>query len=355
MEIKRYLGYTDGIKEPRKTKIENELKASYRYNGKIYNAINLLCMKLLEGYFPEKEENYQYYKRNGELSKPRNLYKYYNPNREQFFELNKTQYDFVCYLIEKGLNTEDKMFAYDRADIEHIESLRKKELEEKARQEEDDLKRTKEKERMKKIITEESNNIPQEEKEIVDSIFLNVYGEVNSFNYSLVALIHNFDDPYCKEEIISRLHNDNKASIKVFECITGLKLPVSYKKRRVYLEGITTADFKGMTAYKTRKKNEEEFYIIKCTPEGNQWTKVIAKPFSKYGVDMFIRCNNGIFSISLAEAGMRVCDGKTKKECFKKLEKLVDDKGEETFLQIVKDTTEKIYKTAGINPRYQIV
>ena len=38
MEIKRYLGFTDGIKEPRKTKIENELDRLYRYNGNIYNA-----------------------------------------------------------------------------------------------------------------------------------------------------------------------------------------------------------------------------------------------------------------------------------------------------------------------------
>lgn len=38
MEIKRYLGFTDGIKEPRKTKVENELDRLYRYNGNIYNA-----------------------------------------------------------------------------------------------------------------------------------------------------------------------------------------------------------------------------------------------------------------------------------------------------------------------------
>ena len=37
MEIKRYLGFTDNIKEPRKTKVENELDCLYRYNGNIYN------------------------------------------------------------------------------------------------------------------------------------------------------------------------------------------------------------------------------------------------------------------------------------------------------------------------------
>lgn len=52
---------------------------------------------------------------------------------------------------------------------------------------------------------------------------------------------------------------------------------------------------------------------------------------------MFIRCSNGSFSISPAEAGMKVCDGRTKTECINKLKKFVDDRGNETFLQMVKD------------------
>ena len=54
MEIKSYLGFTDGIKEPRKTKVENELDRLYRYNGNIYNATTFLCVKLLEGCYPDK-------------------------------------------------------------------------------------------------------------------------------------------------------------------------------------------------------------------------------------------------------------------------------------------------------------
>ena len=33
---------------------------------------------------------------------------------------------------------------------------------------------------------------------------------------------------------------------------------------------------------------------------------------------------------------------------------IVDDKGKETFLQMVKDATEKMYKVTGINPRYKV-
>ena len=44
LKIKRFLGYTDGIKEPRKTKVENELSRCYRYKGSIRKLMNVLIM-----------------------------------------------------------------------------------------------------------------------------------------------------------------------------------------------------------------------------------------------------------------------------------------------------------------------
>lgn len=355
MWIKGFLGFTDGIKEPQKTKIEHELKKFCRYNGMVYNAVTFLCMKLLEGCRPEKEENEQHCKRNGELSKPKILYRYTDPDQEAYFELNKTQYNFVCYLIENGLDTEKAMLAYDNAE----EARRQTELEEKARQEAEERKQAEERERIHRMIEEEAQCIPPEEKEIVDRIFVDLYGEEQPWNYSLVALIHNLDDPYCKEEIILRLHNQNKASTKIFECITGLKLPTSYHERKHYIEGLTVADFKGMIQYKPQKKRKEkevqkeEFYVSERTPEGQKWTKVIGEPFTKYGVDMFISYGDGKVSIFCAEAGMKVCDGKTKTECMEKLKKVVDDRGKELFLRTIKDVTKHIYETIGTNPRYR--
>jgi hypothetical protein len=360
MEIKRYLGFTDGIKEPRKTKVENELNRLYKYNGNIYNATTFLCVKLLEGCYPDKEENYQYYKRNGELSKPKTLYKFCNSGGKQYFELNKTQYDFVCYLLGKGLNTEESILAYDKADIENIESLQQAEQEEKARLEAEKQRKVEEKENFKIWMHKEAEKIPDFQKEIIDSIFFAIYGQQNTWNYTLAVCINNYNNPLCKEEVVARLHNDNKASIKIFECLTGLKLPKGYKERKTYLKSISVSDFKEAVDYKLRKKREEkevqkeEFYINERTPEGQRWTKVIAEPFTKYGVDMFIRYNNGSFSISLAEAGMKVCDGNTKTECINKLKKFVDDRGKETFLQMVKEATEQMYKATGINPRYNV-
>ncbi len=250
MEIKRFLGFTDNLKEPRKTKVENELRKLYRYNGRVYNAVTFLCMNLLDGCFPEKEENYQYYKQNGELSKPKTIYKFWDPGRETYTELKKMEYEFLLYLLDSGFNTEKTILDYDKKDVERMESLKRAEQEEKERIEEEKHKSEEEREKMKRFIEEEAQHISVEEREIVDTIFLDMYGKENSWNYSLVALIHNFDLPYCKSEILDRLHNDNKASIKIFEIITGIKLPKSYKERKEYLNILTTADFNGMFKYK---------------------------------------------------------------------------------------------------------
>lgn len=49
-----YFGFTDNIKEPRKIKVENLLDKLIRYDGKIYNMVDYLCLKILEGYYLEK-------------------------------------------------------------------------------------------------------------------------------------------------------------------------------------------------------------------------------------------------------------------------------------------------------------
>lgn len=360
MEIKRFLGFTDGIKEPRKTKVENELSACYRYNGSLYNAVEFLCVKLLEGCYPDKEENYQYYKRNGELSKPKTLYKYYSPDGRTYFELNKTQYDFVCYLIENGLNIEENILAYDKADVERVEALQRAEEEEKARQEEAERKAEEKKENFKRWMWEESEKIPQFQKDIVNAIFLNIYGQENKWNYSIVPCINNYNNPMCKAEIISRLHNDNKASIKIFECLTGLKLPKGYKERIAYLEGLTVTDFKEAVDYKPRKKAEhtegkevqkEEFYTFMGD---NSWRKVIAEPITKYGIEMFLHCDDGIWKISHAEVGMSLASGKNKTECMQKLKEFIDKNGMDFLNNRIEEAKKMVFNRAGMNPRYNV-
>lgn len=335
LKVKRFLGFTDGIKEPRKTKVENSLSHCYTYKGGYYNEVEFLCTKLLEESYLDIEENYTTLKRNGERTKPRTLYMFCEKDSRRYFELNKTQYDFVKYLIENGFNTEEKILAYDKADVEKIEALKKVEEEQARMQEETKQKAKEAKEKFKEWMWKESEKIPQFQKDIVDAVFIGIYGQQNKWNYSIVPCINNYNNPMCKEEVISRLHNDNKASIKIFECLTGLKLPNGYKERVKYLETLTVTDFKEPVDYKPRKKVErnenkevgkEEFYILM----GNStWSKVLAEPVKKYGMEMFIHysMNDNVFKISHAEVGMSLASGKTKAECMENLKKLVNDKG----------------------------
>lgn len=244
--INSYLGFTENIKEPRKTKVENELNRLYRYNGGVYNAITFLVIKLLEGCAPLKEENYQYYKRDGKLTIPKTLYKYVSPDGNTYFELNKTQYDFVCYLVEKELITEEKINKYveDETARKEAEAIRQKEeeriMKERAEAEQEETRRVVE------LLKNDLENISDVEKSIASEVFFRIYGEVHDWNYSIIPLIHHFDIPLCKKEVKSRLHNDNRASIKIFEQLTGLKLPKGWKKRIEYLDTITSSDFKSL-------------------------------------------------------------------------------------------------------------
>lgn len=356
LKVKRFLGFTDEIKEPRKTKVENELSRCYSYKGNIYNAVEFLCTKLLEGCYLEKNENYTRLKRNGERTKPKTLYMFFDKDVRRYFELNKTQYDFVSYLIDKGLNTEESILAYDKADTEHFEALQREEEEEKARQEEEKRRSEEERRKFKEWMFSESDNIPDFQKDIIDSVFLATYGSENSWNYSLAVCINNYDNPLCKEEVISRLHNDNKASIKIFECLTSLKLPKGYKERVEYLESITAKDFKETVDYKPRKKAEkkeihkEEFYALM---KNNSWKKVIAEPISKYGMDMFIHCDDGVWKLSHAEVGMSLVSGRTKTECMQKLKEFVETKGMDFLNSRIEEVKKMITnRVKEQNPRY---
>ena len=285
------------------------------------------------------------------------MYRLDSPDNITYIELNKTEYNFVCYLLEKGLNTEEAIISYDKADVEHAEAERRAEEAEKARQEAEEKRQAEEVEKIEAAITEEEKHITQEEKELADSIFISMYG-TECKNYSLIALVHNFDNPYCKEEIISRLHNGNKASIKLFECLTGLELPKHYRKRVEYIGNITSGDFKGIKPYKkkeTKEVHKEEFYIAEGRGRAERWTKVIAEPFRKYGLDMFIFYSNGYWNISLAESVVYVATGRTKKECMANLKKYRDIHGKEDFLQKIKYKTGLVISCIGANPRYKTV
>lgn len=352
-----YFGFTDNIKEPRKTKVENLFDKLIRYDGKIYNMVDYLCLKLLEGYYLEKVENYTYYKRNGELTKPKTLYKFVNKNEKTYIELKKTEYGFVEYLINNGLDTEQAM---KKAIADHKVYME----EQKRLQEENERaalgkveQERKEIERVKTLLAEDMERLPEMETKIIDDIFLDVYGMEKKWNYNLLPLIHYYDIPYCKNQIKKRLHNGNKASIKIFECVTGLKLPKGYKERMAYLENITSSDFKEPVEYNPRKKAEhkekdiQEVYIVFHNKDHSAWRKVIAECFTKYGIDFFILRDNDEWKISVKRVGLLIAKGKTRSEAMENLKVNIDNMGNAE--QMIENARKTIEKSAGVNPLYK--
>lgn len=352
-----YFGFTDNIKEPWKTKVENMLSKLCRDDNKIYNVVDYLCMRLLDGCYLEKEEGYTYMKRDGEYSKPKNLYKFYEPEGRMYTELNKTQYDFVEYLINNGLDTEQAM---KKAIADHKvymeEQKRLQEENERAALAKAEQER-KEIERVKTLLAEDMECLPEMETEIIDDIFLDVYGMEKKWNYNLLPLIHYYDIPYCKNQIKERLHNGNKASIKIFECVTGLKLPKGYKERMAYLESITSSDFKEPVEYKPRKKAEQkekdiqEVYIAFHNKDHSEWRKVIAECFTKYGIDFFILRDNDEWKISVKRVGLLIAKGKTRLEAMENLKVNIDKMGNAE--QMIENARKTIEKSAGVNPLYK--
>lgn len=370
IKINRYLGFTDNIKEPRKTKVENLLSKPTGFDNIFYNSTaEALCNKLLEGFYPEKEENVWYYKRNGERNKPKTQYRLMVTNG-QFFEMNKTQYDFVCYLINKGLDTEEKILAYDKEDKERAEVLKQAEENERKRQEQLEQQKELEKENFEQWLKVEAEKVPDEQKEIIDNIFIDKYGYTAVSNYTLAVCINNYDNDKCKAEVKSRLDNNNKGSIKVFEHLTGLILPKGYKERFAYLDKLTKTDFKGIIPYKrketstkekntdgTTRKRTETFYINRRTGYGDstEWAEVKATPVNKYDIEMFIFKDGTQWNLSHAQSGYRICGGKTKKETLETFEKTIQRQGIDKVKQAFENAEERAYNSTGVNPRYKAI
>lgn len=371
MKIERYLGFTGKIKEPRKTKVENLLNKPMSFEiinstsaetgselirGK---AIECLATLITKGFTPDEKENVQYCKRNGELTKAKNEYRLVSPYNNTYYEINKTQYDFCCYLIEQQLTTETAILEYDAAEVAKIEAV-ERELSEALEKERIKMKQE-QKERENALNSAFKYELTEEEKEVVNALFREKYTcDPWKSVYRFVGLIHNIDNKYCKERICEVLTpNDNKLSIKIFNAITGLALPTGQKKRLEYINGITSADFKGINKSadnSTSKDNKKAYYICishTSRQHPDSWEKRYGTPYSKYGIEMFIFRDGDTWNISHVQSGVSLMHGKTKAKCMDNLDALVDRIGEAQFVKLIEEATKTVENTCGINPLFK--
>ncbi len=350
-KINSFLGFTDGKTPMIKARIEKTLSKLTRYESKVYdNKTFMLHLLINEGGTPEKAENVIYHSTRTEsgYTKPKTEYRMWH--KDGFYiTVTKTEYDFYNYCMEKGFTTAEAVEAYIAEEAKTEEERREaeeKEVLEKIRREEE------EKAEFEKIIKDGIASVTDEEMELAKNIFLDINKTYNvKYCEELIALIKNFDFPAYGERVISILHNDNKASIKVFECMTGLELPKSYKKRIEYLRGVSVSDFKGARIYKPEaaKENEEIFYI---SMSHGDWNGVRAEPVSKYGLDMFIFEDKRGWTLSEAKSGLNILKGENKETVLRKFDEMIEERTETEFKNFVDKKTKEVWKENGINPKY---
>lgn len=359
-----YFGFTDNLKPMQKAKVENTLNSLIRYNGSILTEKEFVYIKLsLENAIPEQVENYQYYKKNGELSKPKTDYRlnFIDPkhNVECYSEINKTLYEFACYLLENDFLNEQKVLEYITEEENRFQAAKQIELERQQKEQEERERREQERINFKNWLTEQANNYNNTEKlELQKEIFLNEVGTYNTNAIKLLVLIDNFDDPQCKDELREWLAYYNTASLKTFFHITGINLGHTDKAIQERLNNITSKDFQGMIKFKPRKQKEERiekeiitetFYIMIPSPSPH-FEEVTGEAIQKHGLNLFIRESNGKYLLSECKSGMLVCSGGTKKEVFDNLKRIID---QYTLEGINKRLNELIDKY-GISPKYAI-
>lgn len=367
-----YLGFTDQFPAMKKAKVENTLDKLTRYNGLSLEQEKdvitlarkefiLLCLQL--GYKPVVEKGVtRWSKRLQDYTKPKieyNLKKWMEQEHyTSTWTITKTEYDFACYLIEKGFTDSTKVLSFMEVEQAKKQAEEYARIEAERQAKEQKEKKKQEQEQFKNWLNEQAEAYNDHEKlALQKEIFLAEIGSFGGNSIKLLVLIDNFDDPQCKAKLKDWLSYYNTASLKTFFHITGINLGKTDKEIQVRLDNISSKDFTGMIQFKARKKAEqkeqnlETFYIytFDSVKNGYEFQEVLAEPFSKYGLDMFIQKSNNTLRMSESRTGLLIARGSTKTEMFDELKKNIDRIG----IDNLNEQIEQHIKNHGISPKYQ--
>lgn len=153
------LGFATTKTPMQKVHAENTLNKLQRFDGVTMTEKEIVVNHVLLGFVVDCVDNYTYVKRDGEMSKPKTIYRLFtNTNRTAYFEISKTAFDFANYLIENNLITLDSITAYvdaETAENERLEAELIAEQERKVKEHQDRVQADKEQSR---IMREQRSN-----------------------------------------------------------------------------------------------------------------------------------------------------------------------------------------------------
>lgn len=322
-----YLGFTEN------KRIMETLSKLIKYQGELNCVLsrkdfifNLLC----DGYTPELSED-----DNNKVIY--SIIKSFDTYTSRW-KVTKTEYDFAVYLLDNNLNT-------IQAAKEYIvnEQAKKLKEDEKLKNEAQKIQKIKEKEEQEQKEfncwlenkTKSYNN--NEKVKIVNDIFLDINGkEAEEFGIKLLILIENIDNQLCKKYLKEILHNNNKASIKAFSQITGLKTPSTYKERIDFINTVSITDFKEIIQYKRKRSYCDEFYM--SNSEG-KYVKVLGEPINLFDFELFYNEKNN--TLSFKNCGILAAKGCSKEDCINIFTSLIEENGIDEIKKRVKEFISK--------------
>lgn len=272
--------------------------------------------------------------------------------------ITKTGYDFANYLINAGLTTYEAVQRQiihendekEKADLEAArikdETTKAAEIEAQA---ESDYKNW-----LSEATANYGTSVSENEKLLVQKeIFMHLLGSFKPQAIRLLVLIDNIENPRCRRDIISYLHNGNTTSIKTFEHITGIKLAKTYKERSAQLEVITKADYCELKQYKPRKEAvaaeyNDMFFILQRGDNGPEFVESRGRLWKYGGYDFYIQIHGkGLYKATEGKSGLKITDScKTLDDLKKKVSGKVAEVG---FIAAI----EKNIESYGISPLFE--
>lgn len=330
-----YYGYERNFEPMRAERIKTQLDKLVRYNNIVYRYADYLALKLTEeGYTPNTD--IIEWGVNGKLSKPKTEYQLIKDNK--YHVINQTKYDFCRYFMENFKSLEDVQNYLEeeqkQADAEKAEQERKEAEAEKVKaQQAEEIKAFKE-----WFVFEREKYMTAENITLVTEIFNYYYGTEFSEKYppcvDVLILADNINNPHCRNDLISRLHNDNKASIKIFEVYTGIKLASGYKERMEQLKNITVEDYKKNTlVFKARKTTEhkekqiEEYYKhIRNNDGAVTFIKAEGEKMTVNGFAFYIEKSGSHYIATEEITGLLATYKPTKKEIKQTIKEFAENK-----------------------------
>lgn len=252
------LGFANDKKPMQQARIQDTLNTLVDYRnteGVIATEKEFITAQLLSGSTVSKDENYQTYKRNGELTKPKKAY-FLNTEQHSHF-ITKTAFDFANYLIDNDLlNVELVLDLISKETLQKEEVERIKVEQERKEREELERKQKEEKEKQDKINAEKvanwtakgneliNNDIKFELKNIVKNVAesFGYKGEEEELNNHYDNVVNQFvisvgDEGYTRYFIdmildgeINNDHANNAMNKEMYFYLIGLKEDMSKKE-----------------------------------------------------------------------------------------------------------------------------